>query len=61
MTLCIENLAQEAADPIVAGRKMRQYYYTLEKLTKRQLTVDFLRKLCVRKMGTHEVKKMARI
>lgn len=38
MTFWIDNLADEAADPIEAGRKMRQCYYTLEKLTKRQLT-----------------------
>ena len=38
---------------------MRQCYYTLEKLTKRQLTVDCLRKLRVRKVGTNEVEGMA--
>ena len=61
MTLWIDNLAQEAADPTEAGRKMRQCFYTLGKLTKRQLTLDCLRKLCVRRVGTHEVERMARM
>ena len=39
---------------------MRQCYFTLGKLTKRQLTVDCLRKLCVRRVGTHEVERLAR-
>ena len=40
----INQLATEAADPIVAGEKMRQVYFVQIKLTNRQLTVDFLRK-----------------
>ena len=60
MTLWIDNLAQEAADPIEAGRMMRQCFFSLGKLTKRQLTVDFLRRLFVRKVGTNEVERMAK-
>ena len=60
MTFWIEELAQEAADPIVAGMKMRQVFYTLNKLTNRQLTVDLLRKLYERKVGTHEVESVAK-
>ena len=60
MTFWIDNLADQAADPTEAGRKMRQCYYTLEKLTKRQLTVDCLKKLRVRRVGTNEVEKMSK-
>ena len=60
MALWIDELAGEAADPTEAGRKMRQCFYTLGKITKRQLTVDCLRKLIVRKVGTHEVEGLAK-
>ena len=60
MALWIDDLAREAADPSEAGRKMRQCFYTLGKLTNRQLTVDLLRKLCERRVGTHEVESTAR-
>ena len=43
MTSRIDELAEEAADPIEAGRKMRQVYFTHRKLTNRQLTVDLLK------------------
>ena len=59
MTFWIDNLADEAADPTEAGRKMRQINFTLRKLTKRQLTVDCLRKLRMRKVGTNEVETMS--
>ena len=55
----INQLATEAADPIVAGEKMRQVYFVQIKLTNRQLTVDFLRKMLERKVGTHEVESLA--
>ena len=55
VTSRIDNLAREAADPHEAGWKMRQVYFTQIKLTKRQLTVDLLRKLLERGIGTHEV------
>ena len=42
MALWIDELAEEAADPTEAGRKMRRCFYTLGKITKRQLTVDCL-------------------
>ena len=35
MTFWIDELAEEAADPVGAGRKMRQCHYTLGKLTYR--------------------------
>ena len=38
---------------------MRQVYFTQIKLTKRQLTVDLLRKLFEREVGTHEVEQLA--
>ena len=60
MALWIDELAGEAADPTEAGRKMRRCFYTLEKITKRQLTVDCLRKLVMRKVGTHEVEGLAK-
>ena len=60
MAFWIDELAGEAADPTEAGRKMRRCFYTLGKITKRQLTVDCLRKLVVRKVGTHEVEGLAR-
>ena len=60
MTLWIETLAEDAADPTEAGRKMRRSFFTLVKLTNRQLTVDLLRKLCERKVGTLEVEGLAR-
>ena len=40
VTLMIQELAMEAADPEEAGRKMRQTFYSLGKLSNRQLTVD---------------------
>ena len=55
----IDELAEEAADPIEVGRKMRQVYFTHCKLTNRQLTIDLLRKLIERGVGTHEVEKLA--
>ena len=61
MTFWIEELANEAADPVVAGKKMREVFYCLGKLVNRQLTVDCLRKLIERKVGTHEVEKSARL
>ena len=51
MTVEIDRLAQEAADPVEAGQKMRQVYFTQVKLTNRQLTVDLLRKLYERAIG----------
>ena len=59
MTFKIDRLAQEAADPFEAGQKMRQVYFTQVKLTNRQLTVDLLRKLFERGVGTHEVEQLA--
>ena len=59
MTSRIDELAEEAADPTEAGRKMRQVYFSHCKLTYRQLTIDLLRKLIERGMGTHEVEKLA--
>ena len=59
VTSRIDNLAREAADPHEAGWKMRQVYFTQIKLTKRQLTVDLLRKLLERGIGTHEVEQLA--
>ena len=61
MTFWIEELAREAADPVVAGRKMREVFYCLGKLVNRQLTADCLRKLIERRVGTHEVEKSARL
>ena len=55
----INQLATEAADPIVAGEKMRQVFFAQIKLTNRQLTVDFLRKMLERRVGTHEVESLA--
>ena len=55
----INQLATKAADPIVAGEKMRQVYSAQIKLTNRQLTVDFLKKILERKVGTHEVEALA--
>ena len=55
----INQLATEAADPFVAGEKMRQVYFAQIKLTTRQLTVDFLKKILERKVGTHEVESLA--
>ena len=55
----IDELAEEAADPTEAGRKMRQVYFSHCKLTYRQLTIDLLRKLIERGVGTHEVEKLA--
>ena len=60
MTTEIERLAREAADPVEAGQKMRQVYFTQVKLTNRQLTVDLLRKLYEREIGTHEVEQLAK-
>ena len=60
MTMEIERLGREAADPVEAGRKMRQVYFTQVKLTNRQLTVDLLRKLYEREIGTHEVEQLAK-
>ena len=60
MTLRIEELAREAADPEEAGRKMRQVYFSLIKLTNRQLTVDSLEKMKERKVGSHEIEKLAK-
>ena len=59
MTSRIEELAGEASDPNEAGQKMRQLYFTHCKLTKRQLTVDILRKLLERGVGTHDVESIA--
>ena len=59
MTSRIDELAEEAADPIEAGRKMRQVYFSHCKLTNRQLTIDLLRKLIERGVGTHEVEILA--
>ena len=59
MTSRIEYLAREAADPIEAGKKMRQVYFTNCKLTNRQLTVDLLKKLLERGVGTHDVESIA--
>ena len=56
----IERLAREAADPVEAGQKMRQVYFTQVKLTNRQLTVDLLRKLYEREIGTHKVEQLAK-
>ena len=60
MTSRIEELAGEASDPYEAGQKMRQLYFTNCKLTKRQLTVDILKKLLERGVGTHDVESIAR-
>ena len=60
MTSRIEYLAREAADPYEAGKRMRQVYFTNCKLTNRQLTVDLLKKLYERGVGTHEVESVAR-
>ena len=54
----INQLATEAADPFVAGEKMRQVYFAQIKLTNRQLTVDLLKKLFERGVGTHEVESI---
>ena len=59
MATTIDNLAREAADPLAAGRMMRQLYLTHCKLTNRQLTVDLLSKMVQFKVGTHEVEKMS--
>ena len=59
VTSRIDILAREAADPYEAGQKMRQVFFTQIKLTKRQLTVDLLRKLLERGVGTHEVEQLA--
>ena len=59
MTSRIEYLAREAADPIEAGKRIRQVYFTNCKLTNRQLTVDLLKKLYERGVGTHEVTSIA--
>ena len=56
----IDRLAREAADPVEAGQKMRQVYFTQVKLTNRQLTVDLLRKFYDREIGTHEVAQLAK-
>ena len=56
MTSRIEYLAREAADPYEAGKRMRQVYFTNCKLTNRQLTVDLLKKLYERGVGTHAEK-----
>ena len=48
----IEELAEEAADPFEAGKRMRQVYFTNCKLTNRQLTVDLLKKLYQRTEGS---------
>ena len=55
----IEELAEEAADPFEAGKRMRQVYFTNCKLTNRQLTVDLLKKLFERGVGTHDVESIA--
>ena len=60
MTSRIEYLAREAADPFEAGKRMRQVYFSNCKLTNRQLTVDLLKKLYERGVGTHEVESVAR-
>ena len=60
MTSRINQLAREAADPEEAGKKMRQVYFTNCKLTNRQLTVDLLRKLFERGVGTHDVESIAK-
>jgi len=59
VTLKIAELAMEAADPELAGRKMRQVFFSLDKLTNRQLTVDSLEKMKERKVGTHEIERLA--
>ena len=59
MTSKIQELAEEASDPEEAGRKMRQLYFTNCKLTNRQLTVDLLKKLLERGVGTHDVEKLS--
>ena len=59
MTFKIDRLAQEAADPFEAGKIMRQVYFTNCKLTNRQLTVDLLKKLLERGVGTHDVESIA--
>ena len=56
MTSRIEYLAREAADPFEAGKRMRQVYFSNCKLTNRQLTVDLLKKLYERGVGTHAEK-----
>ena len=60
MAYRIEELAREAADPEMAGRKMRQVYYSLDKLTNRQLTVNSLEKMKERKVGSNEIEKLAK-
>ena len=52
MTSRIDELAEEAADPHEAGKRMRQVYFTNCKLTNRQLTVDLLKKLYQRTEGS---------
>ena len=52
MTSRIDELADEAADPLEAGKRMRQVYFTNCKLTNRQLTVDLLKKLYQRTEGS---------
>ena len=59
MTSKIQELAEEASDPEEAGRKMRQLYFTNCKLTNRQLTVDLLKKLLERGVGTHDVENLS--
>ena len=59
MTLWIDELARDAADPLEAGRKMRRVFFALGKVARRQLTVNLLRKLCERRVGTHEIEKVA--
>ena len=59
MTSRIDELAEEAADPFEAGKRMRQVYFTNCKLTNRQLTVDLLKKLYERGVGTHDVESIA--
>ena len=59
MTSRIDELADEAADPFEAGKRMRQVYFTNCKLTNRQLTVDLLKKLFERGVGTHDVESIA--
>ena len=59
MTSRIDELADEAADPFEAGKIMRQVYFTNCKLTNRQLTVDLLKKLYQRGVGTHDVESIA--
>ena len=60
MTSRINQLAEEAADPQEAGKKMRQVYFTNCKLTNRQLTVDLLRELLERGVGTRVVESESR-